>query len=156
MLCFCPLVCFHPVFGDEFLCDFCVPELGAPVCCRCECTGEDTGIERLCCMGSSDDESVCAESDEELDSDELCVVCGDDARNTCGDPLTCAHCKQVLCPEHFSSEKHSPCRLPPPPSASPLQEVVSAMNLHRLGDESLEESDTLSGQGQDLSGSERG
>ena len=50
----------------------------------------------------------------------------------------------------------APCRLPPPPSASPLQEVVSAMNLHRLGDESLEESDTLSGQGQDLSGSERG
>ena len=52
----------------------------------------------------------------------LCAICGADARCMIGDALSCQHCGQTLCPEHFPPEMHCPCRSPPstqPPSRPP-------------------------------------
>ena len=48
-LCACPSVCSKRVFGDEIFCDFC-NEFS-----ECECAGDDTGVDRQCCVGSDDE-----------------------------------------------------------------------------------------------------
>ena len=59
-----------------------------------------------------------------------CAICGVDARSMMGDALSCPHCEQILCPEHYPpemhcpchSEMHCPCRSPPstqPPPRPP-------------------------------------
>ena len=43
----------------------------------------------------------------------LCAVCGVDARCVMGDALSCPHCDQILCPDHFPPEMHNRCRSSP-------------------------------------------
>ena len=59
----------------------------------------------------------------------LCAICGVDARSMMGDALSCPHCEQILCPEHYPpemhcpchSEMHCPCRSPPSTQPPPPQ-----------------------------------
>ena len=49
----------------------------------------------------------------------LCAACGVDARGIMGDALSCPHCEQILCPEHYPPEMHGPCRSTVAITASP-------------------------------------
>ena len=55
-LCMCPLHCFHEVFGEEDFCDFCNAGAAWMADGECECVGENTGLDRPCCVGSDDDD----------------------------------------------------------------------------------------------------
>ena len=103
-LCMCQSICFQPVFGDENLCDFCDADGN-----ECECAGEDTGLHRLCCQGSSNGDTDDDTSEDELEEYDRCAVCGEDARNMVGDTLSCPQCDQLLCADHYPPQTHYPC-----------------------------------------------